>query len=266
MRGVAALVLLALVASTAHGQAGEPEPEEIERVHVVFMNHLDVGFSGGTNYPELLGYASQVIDLYLNAYFPKAINASRTLREEGSEDAFVYTTKGWLVSMMMDCPAGFGFECPDAAAVADFERAVADGDITWHAFPFNTEMEYMDKSMLEFSLRLVHDLDDKFGVRRKRVVSQRDVPGTTIASLPLLAAGGIEAITFGVNGASATPDVPREFLWRSTGPCVALMHVYPCILTRTQGRYHVGRFRHVQLWRLRRSRSRPELRACARLQ
>lgn len=31
--------------------------------------------------------------------------------------------------------------CPNATAIAAFEAAVRRGDITWHAFPFNAELE-----------------------------------------------------------------------------------------------------------------------------
>ena len=47
----------------------------------------------------------------------------------------------WVVSMYLDCPPGMGLHCPNATAVARFERAVAKGDITWHAFPHNAELE-----------------------------------------------------------------------------------------------------------------------------
>lgn len=177
-----AVALAALVAlgAAGHGAPADPLPEEITRVHVLFMNHLDVGFSGGANYPELLGFAHQVVDLYLNAYFPTALNTSAHFRDTNSTERFVYTTKGWLVSLMLDCPVGMGFRCPDQAAVQAFREGIVRGDISWHAFPFNTQMEFYDASMVEFALKLVQDLDETLGVPRKRVFSQRDVPGTTI--------------------------------------------------------------------------------------
>ena len=51
------------------------------------------------------------------------------------------------------------------------------GWITWHAFPFNSEMEFYDKSLTEFGLDLSIDLAKKFDKKQSVVMSQRDVPG-----------------------------------------------------------------------------------------
>ena len=59
-------------------------------------------------------------------------------------------------------------------------------------------------------------------VRRKTVLSQRDVPGMSRAGVPVLAAAGVRAITVGVNGASTPPSVPRAFVWRDPASGVSL--------------------------------------------
>ena len=81
--------------------------------------------------------------------------------------------------------------CPSAAEKAAFEHAVGLGYITWHAFPFNAELELMDESLVSFGVRLTHRLDDRYhgGVRRD-TLSQRDVPGMSRAALPVLASNG----------------------------------------------------------------------------
>jgi hypothetical protein len=122
-------------------------------------------------------------------------------------------TQSYLVSMYLNCPPNAGIHCPNASQLADFHEAVQNKWITWHAFPHNAELELMDQNSLSFALRLTHDLDDYFGLPHKATLSQRDVPGTTVATLPLLAAQGIRAISVGVNGASTFPNVPRGFLW-----------------------------------------------------
>ena len=133
-------------------------------------------------------------------------------------DRMVYTTKAWLVSLYLDCPPGMGFRCPTPEARAAFEAGIRRGDIQWHAFPFNTQAELMDASMVRFALQLSHDLDDRLGVVRKVAFSQRDVPGTTLSMLPLLNDAGVRAVSFGVNGASAPADVPSVFRWRNVAP------------------------------------------------
>ena len=50
--------------------------------------------------------------------------------------------------------------------------AIRKGWITWHAFPYNGQMEMFDSSLLEFALQLVHDLDAEFDLPPKHTLSQ----------------------------------------------------------------------------------------------
>jgi hypothetical protein len=191
--------------------------QSVRKVHALFMNHLDVGFSSGGSNGGVPGLAATVVDIYFNRYFPEALATADAMRAAGP-DRMVYTTKAWLVSLYLDCPPNMGFRCPTPEARAAFEAAIRRGDIQWHAFPFNTQAELMDASLARFALRLSHDLDDRYGVVRKLVWSQRDVPGTTARLLPLLNDAGVRAVSFGVNGASAPAAVPSVFLWRHMDP------------------------------------------------
>jgi hypothetical protein len=42
----------------------------------------------------------------------------------------------------------------------------------------------MDGSLLRAAVELTHNLDDEFGLPHKSVLSQRDVPGLSVAALP----------------------------------------------------------------------------------
>jgi hypothetical protein len=145
-----------------------------------------------------------------------------SLEKRGGPERLIYTTHSWLVSFYLNCnglpsvPAwGAAVTCPTPAQVARFEDAINRGWITWHGFPFNGEPELMDESMLAFGVQMAHDLDRRFhnGTLR-RVVSQRDVPGMTRSTIPIWRRNGIDMITVGVNGGSAPPAVPRQFVWR----------------------------------------------------
>ncbi|KAL3138964.1 hypothetical protein ABBQ32_005773 [Trebouxia sp. C0010 RCD-2024] len=184
-----------------------------EKVHVVFSNHLDLGFDGINPVP---GTDDNVINKYFTEFFPQAINTSRHLLERGGPERLQWMTQSWLVSIYLDCPIGMNLQCPSQEEVEAFEAAVHRGDIYWHALPFNGQLEFFDVSLLEFAVQLTHELDIKFGLPPKRTMSQRDVPGFTRAALPILYSQGVRAVTVGVNGGSAPPAVPHNepFLWR----------------------------------------------------
>ncbi len=82
-----------------------------------------------------------------------------------------------------------------------------------HGFPFNSELELYDQSLLSFGIALTHDLDAQFGLPPKRTISQRDVPGTTRSIIPQLLSNGISALSIGVNGGSMPPAVPSAWVW-----------------------------------------------------
>lgn len=121
--------------------------------------------------------------------------------------------QSYLVSLYLDCPPGMGLHCPTPAAAAAMRAAIVRGDITYHAFPFNAEPELYSPTLFAEGVALTHALDAQFGLPPKRTMSQRDVPGTSRALIPVLAAAGVAAISVGVNGASGAPAVPSVFTW-----------------------------------------------------
>ena len=74
---------------------------KINNVHVVFINHLDVGYDG--IYPET-GFIVNVLNRYFQEYFPRAINLAKVIKQWNPKLSFIYTTHPWLVSLYLDCP------------------------------------------------------------------------------------------------------------------------------------------------------------------
>lgn len=127
----------------------------IKTVHVVQACHLDVGFANT---------AAGIVNLYFDTHFPHAISWAKQLREQTKSPARLkFMTQSYLVSLFLDCPSGMGLHCPNASYVEDFKAAVERGDITYHAFPFNAELEMMDPHQVGFGVQLTHDLDKQFG-------------------------------------------------------------------------------------------------------
>ena len=190
----------------------------ITHVHVVQASHMDVGFAFTIK---------DVLTLWWFSHFPRAIALGQAIEANATLAASIglrFTAQAWLLDIFFNCPPGVpGLRCPTPAEQADVSTAVAKGWLTWHAFPFNSEAELHLADTLRAGVDLVHALDDKFGFPHKATLSQRDVPGTTRAVIPVLAAANVTAISIGVNGASTPPFTPRAFVWQDAASSLSLL-------------------------------------------
>lgn len=183
----------------------------VQKVHIIFMNHLDVGYADLVN---------NILNEYFVTYFPRANALGSNLTAGGYVETFVYTTHPWLVSMYLDCPpnlvlSGIKLKCPTEKEKEDFISAVQKGYIAWHASAMNFQVEFLDSWLFDVSLKLSDELDKRFNITRKtKVMSQRDVPGMTQSVIPTLVENGIEAISVGVNPYTPPPDLPTLFRWK----------------------------------------------------
>jgi len=170
----------------------------IQRVHVVFKTHLDIGFTD---------LARNVVEGYFTRHIPGAIALAKRMRDDGRPERFVWTTGSWLIYEYLE-------QAPESQRRC-MEEAIAAGDVVWHGLPFTSHSELMDKSLFRYGLRLAAHLDRRFG-RRTIAAKMTDVPGHTRAIVPLLAEAGIEFLHIGVNPACPAPEVPDVFVWRHT--------------------------------------------------
>lgn len=86
-------------------------------------------------------------------YFPLAQYTANEMRKKGS-DRYVFMTQSWLVSLYLDCPPHMRLNCPSDQAKAAMIKALQAGDIVYHAYPFNAELEFMEESLLEFGFQV----------------------------------------------------------------------------------------------------------------
>jgi hypothetical protein len=121
--------------------------------------------------------------------------------------------------------SGTKLKCPSKAQVAEFEDAVRNGDIRWHAFPHNAEPEMLDAELFKYGVQLTASLAARFNLTAPTVMMQRDVPSMSRGVVPLLHEAGVIGINVGINDASAPVAVPSvakcmngeistPFLWR----------------------------------------------------
>jgi hypothetical protein len=145
--------------------------------------------------------------------------------------------QSYYVSLYLDCPPSLGLMCPNSTAVAEFKAAAVRGDIHWHAFPHNAELEMGSPMLLEAGINLTHRIDASLGLAPKRVLSQRDVPGISRAAIPVLKRAGVRAISVGVNTASMYPRVPKIFRWKDENSATEIFAMWH---SRGYGGYSVS--------------------------
>ncbi|MGC2301081.1 MAG: DUF5054 domain-containing protein, partial [Acidobacteriaceae bacterium] len=172
----------------------------------MFKCHFDAGF---------IDTQAAVVHKYFSRYFPDAIQIAQQSRQPGNH-RYVWTTGSWLL-----------YEYLEQASPQDrriMERAIADGDIAWHAIPFSWQSEMMDPSMIAASIALSHSLDRRFG-RTTTGAKMTDVPGHTRGIVAPLAAEGVKFLDIGVNDASTPAEVPPLFVWKNTaGASLVVMY------------------------------------------
>lgn len=171
----------------------------MKKVFVVSKTHLDLGFTD---------YAGNIKQKYLNTFIPDAISLAEKVNT-AEKKYFVWTTGSWLLKEMLNHA--------DDAQKEKLINAIKNGNIAPHAMPFTTHSELLDYDTFDYGLSIVDELD-KIRGRKTIAAKMTDVPGHTKGIVKLLAKHGIKLLHIGVNGASAIPEVPECFLWKS-GDC-----------------------------------------------
>jgi len=210
------------------------ETSGVEVVHLLSMSHIDVGYHIGDS---KVARIIEVLQTYVDVFFPRAVAIARALRDLGGSERLVYTSHSWLLSLYLHCPAnltlsGETLRCPTPAAVSELRAAIQAGDVYFHAGAFNLQYEQaLNAEVVDFSLQLAKDLADELGVARPTVLSLRDVPGTTRSLVPLLARNNITAISIGVNDAAPNAAMPNPGVWQdpASGASVLYMQTGPGI-------------------------------------
>lgn len=184
---------------------GRQGSDAVDRVHVVFKTHLDVGFSD---------LAATVVARYMDEHIPNAIVLAEQLRlrreaatpaTDEAGEGFIWTTGSWLIYEYL--------EHADADGRRRMEDSIARGEVAWHALPFSFFTESMDAPLFRHGLGLSQKLDRRFG-KHTIAAKMTDVPGHTRGIVPLLVDAGVEFLHIGVNAACASPEVPPLFVWR----------------------------------------------------
>lgn len=177
---------------------------EIKKVYLVTKTHLDLGYTD---------LARNILKQYIDLFIPEAIRIAIKLNTDVKK--FVWTTGSWILDTAL--------KTGNPSQVKALSSAMQRGDIVAHALPFTTHTELMDEDSFRYGLQIIKKLDKKFG-RNTVSAKMTDVPGHTIAMVPILREYGIKMLHIGVNESSAVPDIPDVFLWKFKGSEIVVVY------------------------------------------
>jgi hypothetical protein len=169
-----------------------------QTVHIIFKTHLDIGFTD---------LAQNVIKKYIDSYIPQAIDLAERLEAMGGHERFIWTTGAWMIQYYL--------EHASTEAKVKMENAIRKGHIVWHGLPFTHHTEVMNNKLFEYGLTIAQKLDATFD-KKTIAAKMTDVPGHTIAMVPIMAAAGLKYLHIGTNPGSRAPNVPEVFLWKAS--------------------------------------------------
>ena len=195
-----------------------PHNETIHTVHMIYMNHYDVGYTG---------YVNDVDNKYMHNYFPLAASTAKAMKANASDggDRFIYTTHAWLMQRFLECP------CPQPAPAAPCTAGlpgVWTGGDGRSRFYFSNPRDPAKAAGLLTVNCLTSDLEaspagscswgsGKCTMLKDDYVSCDLDNGTTIAGAISAGSAGADAIAFGGSGGSGG--------WRKfTGPLSGLWY------------------------------------------
>lgn len=191
------LLMLLTLTIEVHGQARQ-EPSKVTDVWLVFKTHFDLGF---TDLPAnvFTRYREEMMD-----------NALKIIDENGKlpkEKRFSWTVPGWPLSAQILGP----MQTPERRLRV--EKAVREGAIVAHAFPFSTHTESLDYEDLVRGLEFSSKVARAYGLPLPISAKMTDVPSHSWVLPVLLNHAGVKFLQLGCNPASQYPRFPPLFWW-----------------------------------------------------
>lgn len=187
-----------MLALPAAAQKTAPEDSGVTDIWLVFKTHFDLGF---TDLPENVfqRYRGEMMDGALtiideNAKLPK-------------EKRFTWTVPGWPLSEQILGP----LQTPERKR--RIEKAIKEGAIAVHAYPFTTHTESLDYEDLVRGLGFSSKVARAYGLPLPIAAKLTDVPSHSWVLPTLLNNAGIKFLQLGCNPASQYPRVPPLFWW-----------------------------------------------------
>jgi len=158
LKGMTAAALGGYLTPSATNAHAEEAKRQVKKVYILWKCHLDLGYTDTEH---------GVIRTYFDDFLPRAMDIAQSLRTAGGEQSYVWTLAAWMI-----------YEYLEQASPENrkrMERAIAGGDIAWHAMPLSWNSEMLDSSLMASSFGISAALDKRFG---KKTIAGKltDVP------------------------------------------------------------------------------------------
>ena len=215
-------------------------------VHLVLLDHLQLSASE----------VNSSIDYYFRFVIPQALYTAQVLRHRVSDDhngSLGLDIAASLVTLYLSCPSfDAGFYCPSPVERQQLVDAIAQGDVTFDAFPHAVESQLLDTHMAEYALRWTEQLANETGRLhgKPRSVVLTDVQGMTRGLVPVLNRTGVEAIVLSMDDRVTRLAVPPVFEWHDKASGTSTLVIYQHGLStglNASGAISVKNFNHYLL-------------------
>ncbi|MDR6804491.1 hypothetical protein J2Y45_001759 [Dyadobacter sp. BE34] len=197
----AKLLFLMALALPASAQKNAAEHPQVTDIWLVFKTHFDLGF---TDLPE------NVFQRYRGEMMDGAMKIIDDNAKLPPEKRFTWTVPGWPLSEQILGP----LQTPGRKQ--KIEKAIREGAIAVHAYPFTTHTESLDYEDLVRGLGFSSKVARAYGLPLPISAKLTDVPSHSWVLPTLLSHAGVKFLQMGCNPASQYPHVPPLFWWEGS--------------------------------------------------
>lgn len=192
------LLWFTMLEGTAQTQEKKTINSKVTDIWVVFKTHFDLGF---TDLPE------NVFKRYREEMMENALKVIENSEALPIEKRFAWTVAGWPLQAQILGP----LQTPERKV--RIEKAIKNGRLAVHAFPFTTHTESLDYEDLVRGLGYSSAVARKYGLPLPISAKMTDVPSHSWILPTLLKHAGIQFLQLGCNPASQYPRFPELFWW-----------------------------------------------------
>ncbi len=169
----------------------------VENVIIVYKTHFDIGYSETVQ---------QVLHDYRTSMADRVLDAIDKNSSQPKDKQFVWTLSGWPMKQIL-------WEGQAPERKKKLEKAISDGNLAIHAFPFTMHSETSDLEDMVRGLNISSALARKFGQPLSTSAKMSDVPGQSWFIPTLFTHAGIKFYHMGGPVVNLELGLPPFFWW-----------------------------------------------------